>query len=317
MTDRSTAQRPPTGVSVACPAKVNLFLRILAREDSGYHQIETLFQAIGIFDDVTVRQRERPGISLKIHREPSDASAIGDVIGDLGDPAQNTVTRAAQAFFAATGIAPAVTIVLRKSIPAGTGLGGGSSDAAGTLLALNRLYARPLRRSDLLTLSGAIGSDVPFFCARVAIALAWGRGNRLLACAPRPVAHVVVAIPSDRVSTATAYREASRCVQLPATPAVLNLLDRPRWDALKSMQANDFERSIFSDFPHLGDVRTALADNGATVARLTGSGSAVFGVFESRSAATRAAHAIRCEPGVAATLVAPTLTEFPQPMSAT
>jgi len=298
---------------VACPAKVNIFLRILAREDSGYHQIETLFQAIGVFDHVAVRQRERPGILLKTHRNPSDASATGDIIGDLGDPAQNTVTRAAKAFFSATGIAPAVTIVLRKAIPAGTGLGGGSSDAAGALLALNRLYARPLRPSNLFTLGGAVGSDIPFFCARVATALAWGRGNRLLACAPRPVVHATVAIPSDRVSTATAFQKASGCVPLPAAPTVLDLLDRPSWGELKNMQANDFERAIFSDFPHLADVRAALADNGAIVARLTGSGSAVFGIFATRRSATRAADAIRCQPGVAATLVAPTLTEFPRP----
>ena len=154
-----------TGVSVACPAKVNLFLRILAREDTGYHQIETLFQGVGLFDRVEVRRRARRGISLEVRSDPS-ASETGSVIGDLGDPEQNTVTRAARAFFTRTGITPSASMVLTKAIPAGTGLGGGSSDAAGALAALNLLHGEPLLREELIETAGLIGADVPLLlCA--------------------------------------------------------------------------------------------------------------------------------------------------------
>ena len=305
-----------TAVSVACPAKINLFLRILAREDTGYHQIETLFQTVGLFDRVEVRPRARKGISLEILRRES-APEAGDVIGDLGDPEQNTVTMAARAFFVTTGIAPAISLVLTKTIPVGTGLGGGSSDAAGTLAALNLLYGGPLGQDELVEVGGRIGSDVPFFCARVPTALAWGRGDRLLACPVPPAAHVVLVISRDRVSTAAAYREASAGLDLPSAAGMLGALGSSDWRTLSGLQANDFERPLFTRFPRLGKVRNTLARHGAVVARLTGSGSAVFGIFADERDAGRAAEDIRGRSRVAATLVVPTLTAVPEPVPIT
>ena len=301
-----------TGVSVACPAKVNLFLRILAREDTGYHQIETLFQAIGLFDRVEVRRRAREGISLEIRRSES-VPGSGDVIGDLGEPGQNTVMKAARAFFATAGITPAVSLFLTKTIPAGTGLGGGSSDAAGTLAALNLLHGRPLGRAGLVELGGRIGSDVPFFCARVPTALAWGRGDRLLPCAPPPAAHAVVVVPTERVKTATAYREASAGLELPAAPATLDGMDSVDWRRIASLQANVFEGPVFARLPRLGAVRDTLARHGAAPSGLTGSGSAVFGVFGDERDAVRVAAEIRGGCRVAAVLTVPTLTAICEP----
>ena len=250
-----------TGVSVACPAKVNLFLRILAREDTGYHQIETFFQAIGLFDRVEVRRQTSKGISLEIRRRESVAGS-GDVIGDLGAPEQNTVMKAAQAFFAATGIIPAVSMSLTKTIPAGTGLGGGSSDGAGTLAALNLLYGRPLARTDLIELGGRIGSDIPFFCARIPAALAWGRGDRLLPCPPPPEAQIVVAVPRDRARTAAAYREASAALELPAASAMFDGIDSADWRHFASLQANVFERPLLARLPGWPSSATPLSDVG-------------------------------------------------------
>ena len=339
-----------TGWSAACPAKVNLFLRILAREDTGYHQIETLFQAVGLCDRVDARPGPR-GVSLEVRRAESHpgqgAAAPGDLaepwpgpgdsggpsaagplapetIGDLGDPEDNTVMKAARAFFAATGVAPAVSLVLTKSIPAGTGLGGASSDTAGTLSALNALHGAPLSTRDLIALGGRIGADVPFFCSGAATALAWGRGDRLLRCPSPPAAPVVLAIPRERVSTATAYRETSAGLQLPAPPS---LLARPSllagagseaWGPLAALQWNDFERAVFARVAGLAEVRAALAEAGASIARLTGSGSAVFGVFGDPRSARSAAATVREMEGVAAALVVPTLTEGPalEPLAA-
>ena len=131
------------GVSMACPAKINLFLRILAREDSGYHQIETLFQAVGLYDRVDVHAGTGEGLELEVRPGATDPG-LGHIAAELGRAEDNTVVRAARAFFAATGIAPSARLVLTKAIPAGTGLGGASSDAAGTLAALNALHGEPL-----------------------------------------------------------------------------------------------------------------------------------------------------------------------------
>ncbi|MXX54411.1 MAG: 4-(cytidine 5'-diphospho)-2-C-methyl-D-erythritol kinase [Gemmatimonadetes bacterium] len=302
-----------TGVSVACPAKVNLFLRILAREDTGYHQIETLFQAIGLFDRVEVRRQTSTGISLEIRRRESVAGS-GDVIGDLGQPEQNTVMKAAQAFFATTGITPSVSMSLTKRIPAGTGLGGGSSDGAGTLAALNLLYGRPLTRSDLIELGGRIGSDVPFFCARVPAALAWGRGDRLLPCPPPPAARIVVVVPRDRANTAAGYREASAGLEFPAASVMLDGMDSADWRHLASLQANVFERPVFARFGRLAAVRDTLERRGAVLSGLTGSGSAVFGIFDREREALRVAGEVRGGPRIAAVLVVPTLTTIPEPV---
>lgn len=302
-----------TSVSVACPAKVNLFLRILARENSGYHQIETLFQAVGLFDRVDARVGP-PGISLSVDRT-APAPGAGDIIGDLGDPDNNTVMTAARSFFAATGIEPAVSLTLTKSIPAGTGLGGGSSDAAGALIALNALHGSPLGRHELVETGGRIGADVPFFCARHPTALAWGRGDRLLPRPSPPAAHAVLAVPRDRVSTATAYREASAVLTLPARSALLHGLETSDWRRLGAFQSNDFEPAVFHRHPRLREVRDILEHKGAVIARLTGSGSAVFGIFAGEEAAHAAARRIGANDGIVAASVAPTLTAMPKPLS--
>lgn len=310
-----------TGRTASCPAKINLFLRILAREDNGFHQIETLFQAVGIHDRVEVRPAAK-GISLEVRRGESARPSHThppppDIIGDLGDPESNTVMMAARSFFAATGIAPAVSVVLTKSIPAGTGLGGGSSDAAGTLSALNALHGDPLSVHDLIALGGRIGADVPFFCSGAATALAWGRGDRLLRFPSPPSRPVVLAIPDRRVSTAAAYRETSARLRLPASPSLIDgaslLGDATtgRWTSLARLQWNDFERSVLGRIPGLAEARAELADAGASIARLTGSGSAVFGVFRDSGTARAAAARVRGMAGVAAVLVARTLTATP------
>ena len=114
-----------TDFSVACPAKVNLFLRILAREDSGYHQIETLFQAVGLYDRVDAHPG---GDGIAFEARPGESEpGLGDITAELGDPGDNTVVKAAQEFYDVTGIEPGVRLVLTKAIPAGTGLGGASS----------------------------------------------------------------------------------------------------------------------------------------------------------------------------------------------
>lgn len=297
------------GVAVACPAKVNLFLRILAREDTGYHQIETLFQAVGLHDRVEVRPDDT-GISLKVVRGKT-APGLGDLVAEVGEEAGNTVTRAARAFFAATAITPAVSIVLTKSIPAGTGLGGASSDAAGTLAALNTLHGRPLKSDRLIAIGGTIGADVPFFCGGHATALAWGRGDRLLGCPSPPTATLVIVVPEVRIATADAYRDIASTLDLPAPPTRLPDLAGGGWPAISALQVNDFEPGTFARSAVLAQARATLEGAGAMIARMTGSGSAIFGVFTDPGRARDAARQAAGLRGIRSAFTAPTLTAMP------
>ncbi len=316
-----------TAFSIACPAKLNLFLRIVAREPSGYHQIETLFQAVGLHDRVEAHPGG-DGIALEVRpghggSGPGDRRGGGEDrgalgggrldahVGDLGDPADNTVVRAARLFHDATGIDPGVRLVLAKAIPAGTGLGGASSDAAGTLRVLNALHGHPLRRHQIIRLGARIGSDVPFFCAGATTSLAWGRGDRLLGRPAPPPAHVVLAVPRARTSTANAYREASAKLKLPVPPRWLGDIGTGDWKGLARLQQNDFELVAFERVPELRALREALVTGGAVMARLTGSGSALFGVFADQERARRAADEAGAMEGVAAAFVVPTLNEMP------
>ena len=298
-----------TGFSVACPAKVNLFLRIVAREDSGYHQIETLFQAVGLYDQVDAHPGG-DGITFEVRPGETDPG-LGDITAELGDPGDNTVVKAARGFYDATGIEPAVRLVLTKAIPAGTGFGGASSDAAGTLAVLNELHGHPLRHHQIIRLGSRIGSDVPFFCIGAPTALAWGRGDRLLGRPSPPAAHLVLIVPRGRTETAAAYREVSAKLKLPLPPRWLGDIETGDWQGLAALQQNDFELVAFERMPALGTMRDALATAGSQVARLTGSGSALFGVFVDGDRARTAARMVGAMEGVAAALVVPTLTEMP------
>lgn len=302
-------------VTIQCPAKVNLFLRVLAREDTGYHQIETLFQAVGLYDRI-VAQAGDPGIAL--HIVPGDTAAgLGDLLSELRGRDDNTVMRAARAFFDATRIAPAASLALTKSIPAGTGLGGASTDAAGTLVALNTLHGRPLEPDRLLEIGGTIGADVPFFCTGSATALAWGRGDRLLTRPPPPAATLAIIVPGDRIATADAYRDVARNLSLPAAPRRLRGVAVGAWEDIAALQANDFEPDAFARFPVFAEARAFLEGEGALVARMTGSGSAIFGVFTDPGRARHAARRAELLPGMVASFTAPTLKAVPRAGRAT
>lgn len=276
---------PAASIQRDAPAKVNLRLVVLAREESGYHQLETIFCALDLADRITA-QRADQGIEL-------------DVVGaELGDPHENLVWRAASTFFRASGASGGVRIRLEKRIPAGAGLGGGSSDAAGTLHALNALYDHPLDPDSILALAAELGSDVPFFATGRALALAWGRGGRVLPLPAPPPAPVLVGVPDFAIATVDAYRALARSREARADAAPPVLFDPDAfasWEGLASLAVNDFEDVTFLEHPDLERAVRALADEGALIGRLSGSGSAVFGLFRDGSARDTAAARLRVE----------------------
>ena len=259
-------------VRLDAPAKVNLRLSILAREESGFHGLETVFCALGLADVVEVR-RAAPGIALAVH---------GGV--DTGPPERNLVVRAAERFHQVLGAEPAVAIRLEKRIPSAAGLGGGSSDAAATLRALNVLHDEPFPRAILLQLAIELGSDVPFFLCGSPLALGWSRGERLLALPPLPERPVLVAHPGVAMPTPEAFRRVAeaRGEYHPQAHAI-DLRALASWQGVAALAENDFERDAVEAVPLLEDVRRVMLQARAEVAMLSGSGASYFGVFTDTS----------------------------------
>lgn len=263
---------------LAAGAKVNLRLRVFPPDATGYHSLETLFLATDLRDELELRLGS-PGVRLSVTWDgPEDPLPSGP---------ENLAHRAAEAFFRAAGAAPAVRIHLVKRIPVGTGLGGGSADAAAVLRGLNDLLGTPLSEATLMSIAGELGSDVPFGLLRSPFALAWERGRRLLPLSPPPSRPGLVAVPPFRVETAAAYGwlEEDRGSPRPApgalpVPGALPAPERlARWDVLRALAENDFHGPVFRRHPVLADARGAMLNAGASLSLLAGSGSALFGVF--------------------------------------
>lgn len=265
-------------LSLAAPAKVNLFLRVLEKRADGFHDLETLFQAVDLADDVQVQSVDTGGISLEVDGP------------DLGPTEENLTYRAADAFFGATGITASVSIQLKKRIPAGAGLGGGSSDAAAVLRLMNAMYGDPLPAAELSTLGAGLGSDVAFFLGSSPLAIGRGRGEVLEPIPPLPEGQLVLALPPVHVATAWAYERLSSVGLSPTGP---RLGDPPAsWAWVASLAQNDFQEVVCEAHD---DVKAALEELeavGAKPALLSGSGAACFGRFPHRGIAASTADAL-------------------------
>ena len=267
------ALRGARAVQVAAQAKVNLRLRILAREASGFHQLETIVLRLELAD--TVRVRRATSRSLDV-AGTVDAAA-------LGPAEQNLAWRAAHAYAAAASWRGGFAIELEKRIPVGGGLGGGSADAGAVLRALDAMSTTPLGESALLEIGRTLGADVPFLTSEQACALSWGRGERMLGLAPPPARGIVLLVPAFGVNTAEAYgwlaARASSGVGGGAGAGLLDLASLTSWDGLATIAENDFELVVSAHHPVLAAMVEALCRAGCSPAMLSGSGSVVFGVF--------------------------------------
>ena len=259
-------------VTVAAPAKVNLFLRVLAREADGFHGIETLFCRLSLADEIEATRTAEPGVTL-------DA---GDATG-LGPPAENLAVRAARLVLDATGNRFGVHLRLTKRIPVRAGLGGGSSDAAAALIAANALAGNAIPRHELLQLAARLGSDVPFFLSGAPLALAWGHGERLLRLPPLPAAAALVLAPPVPVATPDAYGwvDEARASGLRRGAVALELDGLRSWGDVGRMAGNDFESPVFARHGEVRAAFEALAGTHPVVCRMSGSGSALFGIYRS------------------------------------
>lgn len=258
---------------VAAQAKINLFLRILAREESGYHSIETLFQRIDLADDVRV--------TVGGSGKTLDCAGPAMPADGLEPTEKNLAYRAALAYAEATGWPTGFAIEVEKRIPVGGGLGGGSADAGAVLRALDALAPRPVGEAKLLEIATPLGADVPFLTSTSVLSVAWGRGERMLALPALESRPVVLRIPDFAVRTADAYAwlAASRG-SYAARGGAMQLEALSDWSAVAAIAHNDFEDVIASRQPSVSAIVAELRTAGACIAMLSGSGSAVFGVFE-------------------------------------
>ena len=269
------------------PCKVNFILNILGRRADGFHELETVMHPVPVFDQVSV-QRAGARIQLSCSHP------------ELPTDARNLVFRAAASFREAVGVSDGIKLHLEKRIPLAAGLGGGSGNAATTLLALNELFGRPLNEAQLFQIAASLGSDIPFFLQSQP-ALATGRGELVTSLQSFPTlkgAAIFLVHPGFGIATAWAYRELARF------PAALNgrpgrarrLIEAMRGEDLHAAGRefyNSLEAPALEKFPILVMYQAFLREQGADVALMSGSGSTTFALFPSLAKAEAAVEPFR------------------------
>lgn len=266
--DAGRPRLAPGPVRVRAPAKINLHLRVGPRRPDGYHELVTIYHAIALFDEITVRRSDTLALTM-------DGEGAGQLT--LGD--DNLVIRAVRALAAATGQRPQVRLHLRKQIPLAAGLAGGSADAAATLVACDALWETGLGRAELARLAGRLGSDVPFLVFG-GTALGTGRGEEVSpVLAPGHAWHWVVAVADGGLATAEVYRELDRLRAAGLAPAPVGAPDevlaalRQRDPAvLAPSLRNDLEPAALSLHPPLRQTLDAGVAAGALAGLVSGSG---------------------------------------------
>ena len=257
-------------------AKINLTLDVTGRREDGYHTLDTVMQTVSVWDEVEIKKINKPGIRLFCNREylPVDT--------------KNTAFRAAQYFFERCGITgQGLSIHIRKYIPSRAGMGGGSADAAAVLRALNRAYDAPLSIPALCELGAQVGSDVPF-CVMGGTAIVEGRGELLTKLPPAPEFFLVICKPDFSVSTPELYRKLDETFieKRPDHKSMQLNLQKGELLGIGGSLCNVFEPIVMQEHFDINYIRSMMYTYGAYGAQMTGSGSAVFGIYDSFEYAT-------------------------------
>jgi len=262
-------------LTLRAPSKINLCLNVLGKRPDGYHELEMVMQAVGLYDEVTVRLAAS-GITVT-----TDSSAVPGGEG-------NIAWRAARELLERSGSQAGIAVEIKKTIPVAAGLGGGSSDAAAVLVACNRLFRTGLDREALAAIGTRLGMDVPFFLYGPT-ALARGRGEVLTSLPPPPKFWVLLVNPGFETSTAWVYKNLNfgltkkgDCTNI----AGLNV------SQIAGSLHNDLETVTAAAHPAIGEMEQALREAGALGVRMSGSGPTVFGIFEDEKACSEAAKAL-------------------------
>jgi 4-diphosphocytidyl-2-C-methyl-D-erythritol kinase len=259
-----------TAVTIRAHAKINLDLRVLGMRLDGFHELRTVFQALALHDTIRCVPRQGPfAIECSAAGVPLDES--------------NLIWRAAQTLWRSLrrpGPVRDTVVQLEKQIPLQAGLGGGSADAAATLMALAHAWRLPVKPSQLMDIAAHIGSDVPFFLSG-GTALGLGRGEEVYPLADLPRHWIVLLIPGFGVSTSEAYGWYDAERELSRAPREPQHVPGP-WPSRAAQMINDLEAPIAAHHPEIDQMKAALKRAGAVAAAMSGSGSTVFGLFQKR-----------------------------------
>ena len=247
------------------PAKLNVMLKITGKRSDGYHDLVSVMVPVSLFDEIEVRRADEPGIGFS-------CSGVSSPSG-----ADNLAVRAASAFYRKAGLNPGIHLSLNKNIPVAAGLGGGSSDAAATLTALNEYHKGPLSAEQLAGIARSLGADVPFFLRREPC-LATGIGDVLEPLELWPELWYLIVMPPFSVSTAWVYGNLRLELTSNSTEDILNCLKKRPLEVPRLLE-NDLEKVTASHFPVISTIKKALVEAGARGALMSGSGPSVFGLF--------------------------------------
>jgi len=263
-----------TNHTVKAPAKINVRLKVTGRRPDGYHELVSIMVPVEIFDtiDLSLSSDRQIRIGCKGREIPADET--------------NLAYRAARDFMSCSGKNDGVSIVLSKNIPVAAGLGGGSSDGAAVLLALNHMYSNPLSDPELHRLALTLGADVPFFLMERPC-LATGIGEILEPIPGWPEAWYVIVTPQIQVSTAWVYRNLKLQLTTGEYDYIVKTLKNDTF-TISSVLENDLETVTTASFPIINTLKKLLVDAGAEGAIMSGSGPSVFGVFASQEKAESA-----------------------------
>jgi 4-diphosphocytidyl-2-C-methyl-D-erythritol kinase len=283
-------------VKIRAPAKINFGLRVVGKRKDGYHLIDSVMVPVSLYDDLEITRRR----STRKRRASRAQVAVSCNHPLVPGGNKNLAYQAAFLFLSEHRINQPVRIRIKKRIPVGAGLGGGSSDAAATLLGLNWLFGLKCPVKRLLRLAGSLGADVPFFIRGIP-ARARGIGERLSPIRRFPRFWLVILYPGIPVSTKSVYANLPLKLTKPtANTSMTRLLRSP--NQLGRLLVNDLELVTIARCPQVGALKQKLIDEGASFALMAGSGSAVFGVFASAAEAREAFRRLRQEKGVEAFL---------------
>ncbi len=265
------------GIYVRCNAKINLFLRILKKREDGYHDIETLYHSISLSDDILI-EKSKLGIEIQC----SDP--------DVPCDQNNLAAKAASILLGERKVG--VAIKIEKRIPVGAGLGGGSADAAGTIVGINKLLDLGLSSDYLDRVSSEIGSDVRFLL-HGGFAVGRGRGDILDFLDPLPCLPLVLVKPKLEISTKWAYQSIDEVDRMltssgPSLNMALESLQREGFGRISEVLHNDFEVVVFERFPLLEGIKKQHIENGALGSLMSGSGPTIYGIYEDLGVARKA-----------------------------
>jgi len=255
-------------IKIFAPAKINLFLNVLGKREDNYHEIETILQKIELYDTIILEEKDE-GIELECGQVPGE---------------ENLAYKATNLLRQELGIKKGVKIKIEKNIPIAAGLGGGSSDAAATLIGLNKLWQIGLEQNDLLTLASKIGADVPFFIFKEGLALGTGIGSIITPLPPLPQFWLILICPKIKISTTKVYKNLKFILtnEVIESKIIQNVFKEGNIEKISKLLYNTLEKIVFPKYPVIKRLKDELLHAGALGALMSGSGSSIFGMVKTK-----------------------------------